>query len=51
MVLRNSMAYLQALQKKTPVDRAVVVLPVPEPPEEIQLHEGVISHSIPIPPD
>ena len=40
MVVRNSMAYLQTLQKKTPVARAVAALPVPEPPEEVQLQEG-----------
>ena len=38
-VVRNSMAYLQTLQKKTPMARAVVVLPVPEPPKEAQLQE------------
>ena len=37
MVVRNSMAYLQTLQKKTPVARAVMVLPVPEAPKETQL--------------
>ena len=37
MVVRNSMAYSQTLQKKTPVARAVASLPVPEPPEEVQL--------------
>ena len=35
------MAYLQTLQKKTPVARVVVALPGPEPPEEVQLKEGV----------
>ena len=35
------MAYLQTLQKKTPVARAVAALPVPKPPEEVQLQEGV----------
>ena len=39
MVGRNSMAYLQTLQKKTPVTRAVAVLPVPEPPNVAQLQE------------
>ena len=34
------MAYLQTLQKKTPVARAVAVLPVPKPPMEAQLQEG-----------
>ena len=41
MVVRNSMAYSQTLWKRTPVARAVVVLPVPKPPEEVQLQEGV----------
>ena len=40
VVVRNSMAYPQTLQKKTPVARAVTVLPVPEPPMEAQLQEG-----------
>ena len=40
MVIRNSVAYPQTLQKKTPVARAVAALPVPEPPMEIQLQEG-----------
>ena len=40
VVVRNSTAYSQTLQKKTPVARAVVVLPVPKPPEEVQLQEG-----------
>ena len=40
MVVRNSMAYSQTLQKKTPVARAVAVLPVPKPPMEVQLQEG-----------
>ena len=35
------MAYSQTLWKKTPVARAVVALPVPKPPEEDQLQEGV----------
>ena len=34
------MAYSQTLQKKTPVARAVAALPVPKPPEEVQLLEG-----------
>ena len=46
VVVRNSTAYSQTLQKKTPVARAVAVLPVPKPPMEVQLQEGV-----PIPPD
>ena len=39
MVVRNSMAYSQILQKKTLVARAVAALPVPKPPEEVQLQE------------
>ena len=33
------MAYSQTLQKKTLVARAVEALPVPKPPEEVQLQE------------
>ena len=40
MVVRNSTAYSQTLRKKTPVARAVAALPVPKPPEEVQLLEG-----------
>ena len=40
VVVRNSTGYSQTLRKKTLVARAVVVLPVPEPPEEVQLQEG-----------
>ena len=40
MVVRNNTAYLQTLQKKTPVTRAVAALPVSEPPEAEQLLEG-----------
>ena len=39
VVARNSTAYPQTLQKKTPVARAVAALPVPEPPKEAQLQE------------
>ena len=39
MVVRNSMVYPQTLQKKTPVARVVVTLPVPKPPKEVQLQE------------
>ena len=39
-MVRNSMAYSQTLQNKTPVARAVAVLSVPEPPMEVQFHEG-----------
>ena len=45
------MAYPQTLQKKTPVARAVVVPPVPKPPMEAQLQEGVMSPRILIPPN
>ena len=41
MVVRNSTAYPQTLWKKTPVARAVAVHPVPKPPVEAQLQEGV----------
>ena len=51
MVVRNSTAYSQILQKKTLVARAAAVLPVPNPPEEVQLQEGVMSPRFPIPPD
>ena len=51
MVVRNSTVYSQTLQKKTPVARAVVVLPVPKPPKEVQLQEGVTSPRFAIPPD
>ena len=39
VVVRNSMAYLQTLQKKTLVVRAAAALPVPKPPKEAQLQE------------
>ena len=51
VVVRNSMAYSQTFQKKAPVARAVVVLPVPKPPKEVQLQEGVTSPRVPIPQD
>ena len=51
MVIRNSTAYSQTLQKKTPMARAVVALPVPKPPKEVQLQEGMMSPRVPIPPD
>ena len=41
VVVRNSTAYPQTLWRKIPVARAVAALPVPEPPEEAQLQEGV----------
>ena len=40
VVVRNSTTYAQIFRKKTPVARAVVVLPVPKPPMEAQLQEG-----------
>ena len=40
VVVRNSTAYSQTLQKKTPVARVVPALPVPKPPKEVQLQEG-----------
>ena len=51
VVVRNSMAYLQTLQKKTLMARAVAVLLVPEPLMEVQLQEGVMSPRILIPPN
>ena len=39
MVVRNSMAYLQTLQKKTPLARAVLATPLPESPEADKLQE------------
>ena len=51
VVVRNSMAYLQTLQKKILVARAVAVHLVPEPPREAQLQEGVMSPRILLPPD
>ena len=41
VVVRNSRAYLQTFLKKTPEARAIAALPVPKPPEEVQLQEGV----------
>ena len=41
VVVRNSMAYLQTICKKTPVARAVVANPVQGLPMESQLQEGV----------
>ena len=39
MVVRNSTAYLQTLQKKTLVARVVMVTPLPKSPVEAQLQE------------
>ena len=49
VVVQNNTAYLQTLQKKTPVARVVAASPVPEPPEGVRLWEGLISPTIPIP--
>ena len=46
MVVRNSMAYLQTLHKKTPVARAIVANPVLGLPMESQLQEGETSPRI-----
>ena len=51
MVVRNSKAYPQTLWKKTLVAMEVAVLPVPKPPMEVQLQEGVMSPRVPICPD
>ena len=51
VVVRNSTASSQTLQKKTLMARSVVVLPVPKPPKEVQLQEWVTSPRVPIPPD
>ena len=40
IVVRNNTAYSQTLQKKTQMVRVVAALPVPKPPEEVQLQEG-----------
>ena len=49
IVVRHNTAYLQTLQKKTPVVRVVAALSVPKPPEGEQLLKGVMSPMIPIP--
>ena len=51
VVIRNSTADLQTFQKKTPVARAVTALPMPKPPMQVQLQEGVKSPRVPIPQD
>ena len=38
VVVQNNTAYPQTLRKKTPMARAISVLPVPEPPEPKSLH-------------
>ena len=40
VVVQNNTTYLQTLQKKTPVARAVAALPVPKTPESEGLQEG-----------
>ena len=40
VVVRNSMAYPQTLQKKAPVARAVDMIAVPKPPPETRVQEG-----------
>ena len=40
MVVGNSTAYPQTLQKKPPVARAVVVIQMPKPPMEAPSQEG-----------
>ena len=40
MVVKNSMAYPQTLQKKSPVARAVMAILVPKPPMDAWLQEG-----------
>ena len=51
VVIRNSMAYPQTLQKKSPVARAVVATPVPGPPIQAQLQEWGVSPRILTPPN
>ena len=41
VVVRNNTAYSQTLWKKTPVARVVAALPVPKPPQEVWVLEGV----------
>ena len=43
VVVRNNTAYLQTLQKKTPVARAVAAMPVPKPPGKSSHWEGLMS--------
>ena len=40
VVIRNNTTYLQTVQKRTPVARVAVALPVPKPPESKGLQEG-----------
>ena len=45
MVVQNNTAYPQTLQKKTPVARAISMLPVPEPPKpkNLQVEDDTCS--------
>ena len=50
VVVWNNTAYPQTLQKKTPMAREVVALPVPEPPKGEKLKEKAgESHNSPTP--
>ena len=51
MVVKNSMAYSQTLQKNSLVARAVEALPVPEPPERFNCRRRVTIPRVPLPPD
>ena len=51
VVVRNNTAYSQTLWKKTLMAMAVAALPVPKPPMEVQLQEGLTSPRVPILPD
>ena len=51
VVVRNSTAYPQTLQKKTSMARAVAATPVPGPPIEAQLQEEGMSPRILTPPN
>ena len=51
LVVRNSVAYSQTLQKKTPVTRGVAATPVPGPLMEAQLQEGGMNPRILTPPN
>ena len=50
VVVRNSMAYPQMLQKKAPVARAVAETAMPETPSEIRVLEGEDGSQYPHPP-
>ena len=50
VVVRNSMAYLQTLQKKTPVARAVTATPLPKSPVKAQLKEEGNEPQVPCAP-